>query len=168
MRPNAVERAAINACAAAFGPTSTRLLREAIETRFPGALARARAEREKQAEEARFSGDPPIWAKNMLRRHCNPGVTLEWHRSRVKHGTSGRCFSRSRIVITAGSHEPDQKITLAHEIAHVLAPWGAQHSDAFYDTLLKVTKAEGLYRASVNSPHGQGRGLRAAARRARA
>lgn len=168
MRPNAVEKAAINAAAAGFGPTSTRLLREAIEVRFPGALARARAERAKRAEQARFAGDPPLWAKNMIRRHCDPVTRLEWHRSASKYGTSGRCFNRDRIVITAGSRELDQKIVLVHEIAHALAPWDAKHGDEFYDVLLRVSKSEGLYRASLSAPHGQARGLRAAARRSRA
>lgn len=168
--PTNIEKAAINV-AAIKGPTSEslRALTEAIESKYPGAIARRRAARLKERDAARFKGNPPDWAKKMVRKHerSTNAVTLNWRRSRTRSFSSGRCRWDDRIVVTAGSNELDQRHVLAHELAHHVSP-SFYHDDMFYETLLTILRSERLMGKVGNVARGgEVHALRRAARRLR-
>jgi hypothetical protein len=157
--PTKVERAAIRAVAL----NGLRTLERTIEEVYP--IARAKERLAKERDALRFKGNPPAWAKRLTRKYGHRSTELVWRRSRTHTFSSGHCYGGDRVVITAGTSETDQKVVLLHELAHCAVPWD-KHGDAFYDELLTLVKAEGLYRAAL-ARHGQGLSLKRAARRAR-
>lgn len=173
IRKTKIEAAAI-VFAATLSPTTAagRNLIAAIEAKYPGAIAKVKAENRKARLESRFEGDPPRWAKNLIDRYT-PSTRLRWRRSRVKFLSSGRAWRSgwegSRIVITAAGDDSDeQKYVVLHEIAHVLAPANERHGPRFWDTLYDLLTKEDHYRKTLASGHASMASLRAAARRARA
>lgn len=165
-RPNAIEQAAIR-YTAERGADAYAALRVAIEAKFPGAIDRQRAKAAKERQERVFVGKVPAWAKRLALKHAKRElVRLTWRVSRIHQQSTGRCWSwQGQIVITAGSDAEDQKVTLLHELAHLL-DFETGHTESFYDTMYRLVKAEGLIRAAT-ATHGHTRGMKAAARRAR-
>lgn len=167
-RPNAVERAAIEACAARrVGGHAFENLRKEVEAAFPGAIMRANARRKKEAFEAKFVGSPPSWAKAMVATLAPELIQLRWRRSRVKEWPSGRCYGRGEIVVTVGfiPNKIAERYVLLHEIAHWKSPL-AGHGDRFWDTFRHLLVQQGMYRKALDLPWPK-RNLVAAARRAR-
>lgn len=144
-------------------------LLDALEAKSPGAVERARARFDKEKDEARFKGNPPEWAKRLIRKYGGSGTSLTIRRSRTKSWSSGHCSYWDRqLVVTFGGHdEEEQRYVILHEIAHTKAAAG--HGDDFYDELLVMVRAEGLYRRVIapNRAHWGSKGIKAAARRAR-
>jgi hypothetical protein len=142
-------------------------LSAAVEVAAPGAVASAT----RKLLEPRWLGDPPEWARALIRRHALGKVPeLVWRRSRDKPQSSGRCsYGSRRIVVTASAArdaagEIEQRVVVLHEITHALRPWH-NHDEIFFDQFYLLLRAEGLYKAGL--ARGQARSLRAAARRAR-
>jgi hypothetical protein len=169
-RPTAIEQAAIDVVSrvdpgSGFGEKTAKL-REMLEAKYPGSLARAKARRVKERFEQKFEGSPPAWAKRYIAKHGQGYVRrLIWRRSRVKTYSSGRCWIYDgRIVVTAGlGGEEEHRVVLLHEIAH--AKTVETHTTRFYEALHEMLVAEGLYRAGLKREHP--RSLKAAASRAR-
>jgi hypothetical protein len=171
-RPNAVEKAAIHYVAVYAGSTySVRALRDAIEAKFPGALARAKADEKKAAFDRKFVGHRvPAWAKTYIRKHARGVSAVIVRRSEYNDHTSGHFKTwDNSITVTIGGDETDARLALLHEIAHANKPY-AQHGDGFYDEYRRLLVAERLLGKALNNPLKHGgtvRGLRAAGRRAR-
>jgi hypothetical protein len=172
VRPNAVEKAAITMLASEQSYRD-RPLRAAVEERFPGAVARAKAALRKAKFDRKFIGqDIPRWAKTYIAKHCPAitSVTVRHSDADWREHTSGHYKTWDHtITITVGQSEDDARLALLHEIAHARRPH-AQHGDDFYDEYRRLLVAEGMWAKAVNSPvkhGGQARGLKAAARRAR-
>ena len=179
-RPNAVEREAITYLAVSRG-SDARALREAIEAKFPGAITRAVTTRRKVRFEAKFTGNPPAWAKRLVAKHAPDIARLNWRRSRTKWNTSGHCsLWGGEMTITVGrgnghsedggktvvwTHDEDEdRYVLLHEIAHHKTH--ELHTDKFWDCLYGLVVEEGLYRKTMATEHRVG-SLKVAASRAR-
>lgn len=147
-------------------------LRAAIETKHPGAVARAEARRKKARFEAKFIGPVPEWAKRYVAKYGRANVSsLTVRQSRTKDYTSGHCwYSGGRLVVTfslPGSDERERQASVLHEIAHALATYD-DHGDRFYAKWYELLKAEGLYRYVLTCGQFVGvSSLKGAARRAR-
>lgn len=177
-----IERAAIEHIARAHyadkrpATDSLTILRQLIDEKFPNAIERARAKRLKEIDEKRFEGRVPEWAKRLVRKYEDRprDVTLVIRHSRTKPYTSGHCaYWSDRIVVTfGGNDEIEHKFVILHELAHHKAAFrrNEHHGESFYDELLPMVRAEGIYRACVSKDraHWSSKGLKAAARRARA
>lgn len=148
-RPTKIERLAIEHLARSSysSSRSKAALGDAIEAAWPGAIARARKRYEAELDEGRFEGNPPAWARRMVRRWERSRVRLVWRRSRIKPWSSGRCYWTGKIIITANGagDENEAKAVLAHELAHHRAI-GMAHDDDFYDELYAIATAEGILR----------------------
>lgn len=120
-------------------------LADVVEEVAPGRVERARTTVKNKArasrEAARWEGDPPLWAKNLMTKYAST-FKLQWRRSQINGHSTGRTFGwSSRIVVTAGADVGYQKATLLHEIAHARTP-GVRHGDAFWDELYRLARAE--------------------------
>jgi hypothetical protein len=183
MRYDAVSGAVIKYLAGvdAGVTVSRKALREVVEARHPGAIAREVERLKREQFESRFTGNPPTWAKHFVSKYGSSVDEVVWRRSKVKWYSSGHCYiGCGRLVVTAGPEIDEQKVVLLHELTHARVgvrryvgpqPSGrrkrkwASHDDRFYDELYRLVKAEGLYRAALSR---ESSSLRAAARRARA
>lgn len=142
-------------------------LTAAVDAAAPGAVAVSA----RKLLEPRWTGQPPEWARALVRRHALGKVSeLVWRRSQFKSYSSGRCgYGDRRIVVTANAApgaegEIEQRVVVLHEIAHALKPWHG-HDEVFFDQFYLLLRAENLYKAGL--ARGQARSLRVAARRAR-
>lgn len=175
-----IERAAI-AYLARDGITQRAGLKAAIEEKYPGAVERARAKRQKERFAQKFTGNPPDWAKRMIAKHAPDITRLNWRRSRVKQGTSGHCslwggdmtitvgrgmghLSEDRKTVTWTHDEDEDRYVLLHEVAHHKTH--EMHTDAFWGCLYDLLVDEGLYRKTLTLRH-RTQSLKVAASRAR-
>ena len=68
----------------------------------------------------------PKWAQELLIDACiylgiDDLPALDWRHGR-RRCSSGRCYGKSRILVTAGTDRTDAKMVLLHELAHAATP----------------------------------------------
>lgn len=109
----------------------------------------------------------PLWATDLLAEvgagegFSPESITLVWRRRRGDSYSSGRAWTETRrIVVTAGSDRVEARLTLLHEIAHIISPAAEHHGREFYRTAWRlfltygrtsnkrVIAFEGWYRAA--------------------
>lgn len=141
---------------------------DVVESIAPGRVDRARKATQRavvaKAEAARWSGNPPAWAKRLMNEHA-PAYTLTWRVSRSKAYTSGHTYAIGRrIVVTVGPDVDEQKAVVLHEIAHARTPRHS-HDEQFWDEFLRLARAE--HHVGACRDVGSRRSFDAAMRRAR-
>ena len=99
--------------------------------------------------------EAPAWARALVLAVCAeadaPTPRLAWrHRDRQMSSGVTRRHSSS-ISVVAGTDSTDQRLTLLHELAHLLAPVArrrrgrvAHHDRAFYDTAFALYRRHGV------------------------
>jgi hypothetical protein len=149
-RPNAAEKAAIEYLSVNQSQHGDRIiaLRDAVESRFPGAIDRAVAKRAKEYQQGRFNGPVPTWAKRLFLKHAPRRADLRWRRSSTT--LRGTCDGIYHVTVTEriGESEERMRILLLHEIAHFV---GSGHDVAWTAEFRRLLAAEGLYRAALKS-----------------
>lgn len=148
--PTKIEQAAIDHVAAVSSSgASARKLAELIETKYPGAIERAKTRRAATYRDSRIRGPVPPWARRLFLKHAPERADLAWRRTTVTH-LRGRCDGLYSVFVTEliGTPEKTLRILLLHEIAHFV---GTGHDERWTAEFRRLLVAEGLYRAALTS-----------------
>lgn len=114
-------------------------------------------QREMPLAEGEIQVTTPKWAEKIIGEVCDrhgiPQPVVIWRRRQANYSTGRAWHSyglgcwNGRIVITAGKERADAKMTLLHELAHIIAPKGEHHSKEFYTIAFRLYR---MYKLPMN------------------